>query len=260
MSVRVLVRRNVLDPYRSRSLFVLLGVFVLVFGLLGYAAGGGFISVPILVASIMSQLATLAALAFAYDSIAGPRERGSLRVLLSYPYTRRELVLGVLLGRIAVLALAVTVGVVATIVTLLVFGGPLDLAAIGTVFVLSVLLSTTMVAVAVGLSASVSSSTWAAVGAFGVYLLVSVFWGSVTTIVRYVLNGFSFDFGPTPEWVLIWQQLSPTQAYQTAVQVLTQEVSPDAFFTTAWFAVLVLVGWFVLATLLGLVRFDRADL
>lgn len=260
MSVRVLVRRNVLDPYRSRSLWVLLGVFVLVFGLIGYFGGGGMISLSFIVATIMVQLASLAALAFAYDSIAGPRESGSLRVLLSYPYTRKELVLGVLAGRLIVLALAVTVGVLTAVVTALVFGGSVDIAGIGTVLVLSILLSTAMVGVGVGLSASVSSSSWAAVGAFGVYLLVTAFWGSIPTIVRYVINGFSFAFQATPTWVKVWNQLSPTKAYSTAVEVLTQDATAEAFYLTAWFAVVVLVGWFVLATLLGLLRFDRADL
>lgn len=259
MSVAVLVRRNVLDPYRSRSLFVLLGVFVLVFGMIGYFAGG-MPALSLLISTIMAQLATLAALAFSYDSVAGPRESGSLRVLLSYPYTRKELVLGMLAGRIVVLALTVAVGVLTAVVTALVFGGSVDLAGVGMVLVLSVLLSTTMVAVAVGLSASVSSSSWAAVGAFGVYLLVTAFWGSIPTIVQYVLNGFSFAFQSTPTWVDVWNQLSPTKAYSTAVEVLVQGTTASEFYTTAWFAVVVLLGWFVLATLLGLLRFDRVDL
>lgn len=261
MSFSVLVRRNVLDPYRSRSLWILLGVFVLSFGLVGYLlsgnVGGGM---AFSMAQVMTVLAPLAALSFAYDSIAGPRQSGSLRVLLSYPYSRRELVLGTLVGRVLLLALAVTAGVVAGTLSAVVFGGTVDVVAVASVLLLSILLSTTIVGVALGISASVRTSTRAAIGAFGAYLLFSAFWTLLPSVARYVLNGFSFPTGQPPDWTFVWNQLNPINAFQTAVGVVAGSPVSDAVYHTLWFAVLVLLGWLVLSTVVGTLRFERTDL
>lgn len=261
MSLGVLVRRNVLDPVRSRSLWLYLGVFALVFGLVGYmisaSTGGGY---SIFVPEIMAVLAPLAALAFTYDAIAGPRESGSLRVLLSYPYTRRELLLGTLVGRTVVVAVGIVVGVLVGALVLLVFGGSVDFGELFAGLGLTLLLSTAIVGLTLGISASVRTPSRAAVVAFGAYLLFSAFWGLIPTLVRWVLGGFSFPSGPRPEWVAIWNQLNPVQAFRTATGSFLQGPTGDAFYFGLWFSVLVLAGWFVLSTLIGLVRFERSDL
>lgn len=261
MSLNVLVRRNVLDPVRSRSIWLLLGTFVVLFGASGYFLGGAPPgALPEITALIMAQLAPLAALAMTYDTIAGPRQSGSLRVLLSYPYTRRELVLGTLVGRILLVSLAVVVGIVVGLLSTVVFGGSPDVAALAIVLGLSVLLATSIVGLTMGISANVSTSSRASVLAFGAYLLFTGFWGIVPTVVRYVINGFSFAFGPTPEWVRIWNQLNPLTAFRQAVGVLLQGQAAEAFYHTVWFALLVLVAWFALPVVLGIVGFERGDL
>ena len=262
MSFGVLVRRNVLDPYRSRSLWILLGVFALLFGFVGYMLGtsAGGTGIPFVIAAVMAALAPLAALAFTYDSIAGPRQSGSLRVLLSYPYTRRELVLGTLVGRVLVVGLGVVVGVLAGALSTLVFGGSVDFVALASVLLLSVLLSTAIVGLTVGISASVRTSSRAAVVAFGAYLLFSAFWTLIPGALRYILNGFSPPMGATPEWVFVWNQLNPINAFRTATTALLQDPISSSFYHTIWFTVLVLIGWFVLSTVFGVLRFERTDL
>ena len=260
MTFATLVRRNVLDPVRSRSIWVLLGLFALVFGLMGYLlggnVGGGF---AWSVAQIMAGLGPLAALGFSYDSIAGPRESGSLRVMLSYPYTRRDLVLGTLTGRVLVLGLTVVVGLVAGALSTLVFGGTLT-ADLLPIALLSLLLTTTTVAIAVGISASVSTSARAAITAFGAYLLFSGFWSLVPSGIRYLLNGLSFPQGPPPEWTFVWNQLNPLNAFRTATAAIVDTPISSAFYHGAAFALAVLVGWFVLSTVVGVLRFERTDL
>lgn len=261
MSLAVLVRRNVLDPVRSRSIWILLGVFALLFGLIGYMIGSSnSTGLAFVVASVMAGLGPLAALAFTYDSIAGPRQSGSLRVLLSYPYSRRELVLGTLIGRILIVGLGVTVGVVAGALSMLVFGGTVDFGLLVPILGLSLLLSTAVVAIAIGISASVRTSSRAAVMAFGAYLLFSAFWNLIPSVVRYVLNGFSAPMGEQPQWVFVWNQLNPINAFRTATTYVLQEPISDAFYHAIWFSLLVLLGWFVLSAALGVVRFERTDL
>lgn len=261
MSLRVLARRNALDPYRSRSLWILLSLFALVFGLVGYLIDTEFTPLWTTVTSIIVVLGPLAALAFTYDAIAGPRESGALRVLLSYPYTRREVVLGTFVGRVAVISLAVVVGVVAVLATALVFGsGDIALGAMAIVLALALVLTTAMVAVAIGISASTSTSTRAVVVAFGAYLLFSGFWRLVPSLFRYVLNGLSAPGGSAPDWVLVWRQLNPFNAFRSATQALTEAPLSEGFYHAPWFGIGVLLAWIVLPVVVGLVTFERADL
>jgi Cu-processing system permease protein len=65
------------------------------------------------VASLTSlgvYLVPLVALLMSFDAIAGETERGTLPLLLTYPLSRAEVLLGKLLAHLAVLALAVGVG------------------------------------------------------------------------------------------------------------------------------------------------------
>lgn len=261
MSLGVLARRDALDPYRSRSLWVLLFVFVAVFGLVGYLVNTTFTSLPVIAAQLLVVLGPLAALAFTYDSIAGPRENGSLRVLLSYPYSRREVVLGTFLGRVAVVSLAVLVGLAAVLVTSAVSGGATaSFDGMAVVAGLALILTTAVVSVAIGISASTSTSTRAAILAFGVYLLFSGFWGLVPTVVRWALNDFSLPTSQPPEWVFVWNQLNPFNAFRSAVEGLVNEPLSAGFYHEPWFGVLVLLAWIVLPVAVGILRFERADL
>lgn len=261
MSTATLVRRDVLDPYRSGSLWVLLGTFTILFAMIGYLLGGSVGGgLAFSIAQIMAVLGPLAALGFAYDSIAGPRENGALRVLLSYPYSRRDVVLGTLAGRVLVVGLGIVVGVVAGALSTVVFGGVLDVGVLAQVALLALLLSTSIVGISVGISASVRTSSRAAILSFGAYLLFSAFWNYVPTVVRYALSGFSRLPENTPEWVFVWRQLNPINAFRTATAAIAQEPLSSNFYHAVWFAVLVLVGWFVLATVVGTLRFERTDL
>ncbi len=94
------------DGVRNRWVLAItsvLGVFGVGISYYGAAASGsvGFASLPATLASLTSLAAILIpliALLLAYDSIVAERERGSLALLLSYPLTRTELLLGKYLG------------------------------------------------------------------------------------------------------------------------------------------------------------------
>ena len=261
MNLSVLVRRNILDPVRTRSLWVLLALFVLVFGLVGYLLGPNqFTSMPNLTATIMGVLAPLAALVYSYESIAGPRQSGSLRVLLTYPYSRRQVVLGTLIGRVTIVLLAIVTGIVAAVLATALAGGSIDIVSFALVLAASLLFTAVIVAVGIGISASVATTNRAAMLAFGFYLLFFAFWGQLPTVVRFVLNGFSFPTGRPPEWVAIWNQLNPFTAFNSVIQGLLTETASSAFYEALWFGVLVLLGWFVVSVIVGLIRFERADL
>jgi Cu-processing system permease protein len=93
----------------------MMAVFSIVLAAAGSAPSGtvGVDRLSVTVASLTSlgvYLVPLVALLMSFDAIAGETERGTLPLLLTYPLSRAEVLLGKLLAHLAVLALAVGVG------------------------------------------------------------------------------------------------------------------------------------------------------
>ncbi|WP_135805747.1 ABC transporter permease subunit [Halorussus marinus] len=262
MSWTVVAERNALDPYRSRSLWVYLAVFVVLFGLAGYVVAPGGQPLAAALVGIVAFFVPLVSLVVGYQSVAQSRQNGGLRVVLSYPHTRREVVVGTAVGRAIVMAGLVTAGFLAAALVAALRTGVPELGSLAVVWALGVLLAVSIVGLAVGISAAVRTTNRAAVLGFGTYLLFLGLWSQLPGIVRYVLNGFSPPRGPIPEWVAVFGQLNPTNAFQTAVRGLVSggPAPTEAFYATAWFGVLVLVAWLCLPLVVGILRFDRSDL
>lgn len=94
---------------------VLMVLFALVLAAAGAAPTGdiGADSLSVTVASLTSlavYLVPLLALLMSFDAIAGEVERGTLPLLLTYPISRLQVLLGKLLAHLAVLTLAVVLG------------------------------------------------------------------------------------------------------------------------------------------------------
>ena len=93
---------------------VLMAVFSLVLSLAGSAPSGGLGAdrLSVTVASLTSlavYLVPLLALLMSFDAVAGEVERGTLPLLLTYPVSRAEVLLGKCLAHVAILAVASTV-------------------------------------------------------------------------------------------------------------------------------------------------------
>ncbi|WP_343082439.1 ABC transporter permease [Ostreiculturibacter nitratireducens] len=94
---------------------ILMALFSLVLSAAGSAPTGavGADRLSVTVASLTSlsvYLVPLVALLMSFDAVAGEVERGTLPLLLTYPVSRGEVLLGKLFAHLAILALAVAVG------------------------------------------------------------------------------------------------------------------------------------------------------
>ena len=120
------------DRLRNRWVLAVALVFAVFSLVITYAGGAqqgtvGLRSLEFTITSLVSlviYLVPLIALLLGFDAIVGERERGSLDLLLAYPITRGELLLGKYLGLALALALAMLAGL-ATVGVVLVeqFGG-----------------------------------------------------------------------------------------------------------------------------------------
>ncbi|WP_415383093.1 ABC transporter permease [Halosimplex sp. TS25] len=219
------------------------------------------------------------AIVAAYASVAGERESGSLRVLLSFPTDRGAVLLGKALSR-TVLLLALSLG------TYLVLGGVL-IQAYGTLDGVEYLLDAGLLAaftvawagLSVGVSAAVATKVRAVAVLFGLYLALgplNLWRATVVRLVGTVLEGPGFDpstlrsltnaGGETPEWYLYVGRLNPIQATLAANEWTSHALTPSVWSTGPAtlahnaFGVAAVLAWGVVPLAIGHWRFGRADL
>jgi ABC-2 type transport system permease protein len=207
----------------------------------------------------------IVALVAAYLSVAGERESGTLRILLSLPPSRRDVVLGKFLARaalvVASILLAFALGVVAS---LLVYGTvPLDVA-VGTAG-LTCLLGVSFVGIAVGVSASVGSRARAVALAVGFFVLTVVLWSPLLLAMRVLLE-LPLQGGAQPDWVLFLESFPPSSAFGRLYDSVVGSLLPggpaasDSVFLSDGAMLAVLAFWTLVPLALGYWRFERADL
>jgi len=113
-----IARKELSDGLRNRWMLAISIVFALLavgISWFGAAASGqvGFTSIPATIASLTSLatfLIPLIALLLAYDAIVGEDEGGTLMLLLTYPISRGQILLGKFLGHGMILGLATLIG------------------------------------------------------------------------------------------------------------------------------------------------------
>lgn len=261
MSWLVVAKRRLLDPYRSRDLWMVLGVTVLLFGGGVYmVTSDGLISMLI---GLGSLFVPLLAIVGSYRTIAEPLQNGSLRVVLSYPHSRRDVVVGTVVGRTLFTVGVVSAGfLVAGVISLLTFGGD-SVVPVLVVWFAAVLLGVSLTVLAVAVSAAARTPNLAAIASFTFVLLFFGGWNLLLQGIRYVLNGFSAPTPPPPGWVDVFVALNPTQAFVHIVQNLLPArpmLLESGVHTTAWFGVLVLVCWALVPLVVGCWLFEQRDL
>lgn len=174
--------KEIRESLRNRwivAMTLLLAVLALSLALLGSAPAGTVdadrLSVTVVsLASLSIFLLPLISLMLSYDAIVGEVERGTLLLVLAYPVSRWQLVLGKFLGHVGVLALATVVGygvaglIVGAIIEGVDAGGWRDF---GILIATSVLLGASFIAIGYLLSVVVRERATAAGLAVGVWLV-----------------------------------------------------------------------------------------
>lgn len=276
MSWQTVARKDFQDASRSRALWALSIIFVLLSGLIVWAFGevlGGGDGAEILgligaLKSPMTLFISIVALLVGHKAIVGERESGSLKVLLSLPHSRLDVVLGKLAGRTVVLWLAIALGFLTG--TLVWFGtvGSGSLVKLAFFAVLTLVFALAYMSVAVAISASTRSGSRATAIAIGVWLVFQFLWSLIILALRFVASGFSLEtvlIQDQPSWAAFLESLNPASAYDTATTTLipgAQEAANlgDSIFVTSWWALLILLVWIVGPTAFGYWRFAEADL
>jgi Cu-processing system permease protein len=178
--ILVIAAKEIADNLRNRwvaGATILLAGLAFALTFLGSAPTGQLGAKPLAItvvslSSLTIFLMPLIALLISYDAIVGEVERGCMLLLLTYPVTRRQILLGKFLGHVASLSVATVVGYGAAGVAAAVAGNadPQSWRAFALLVASSILLGAAFIALAYWVSATVRESATAAGIAVGLWL------------------------------------------------------------------------------------------
>ena len=301
MTWKAVARKDFEDAVRSRWLWGLSVVFVLVFSFPAFVrlysgnlgGPGNSAGIVQLVIFFMKEataiVVPLTAIVVAYASVTRERESGTMKLLLSLPHSRTDVVVGKLLGRSAVIAVPVLVGFLVSIVLLVPGSSTLDWLTYVQFAVLTALLGVVFVGVSVGISAAVDGDRQAILGSGGAFALFWFGWDFLSnrlvdgTVA--ILGDLGVDVATATRYqvVLFLKLLNPIQSYKTLVDSLfmpalearlqmfgfflgvdprAQEAlgpSLSAIYGDA-FVVVYILAWLVVPVALGVMAFRSVDL
>lgn len=294
MTLTQVARKDFEDAVRSKMVWGIIGVFVGFMGFVMVAAVSATDGADApgdaalgLTAQLSQLFVPLVALVVGYMAVVGERRSGSLRVLLTYPHSRRDIVFGKLLGRSAVIAIALGVGATLSLLVATVLVAAPDVGNTSGLVASIILFGVAFTGVAVGISASVGTRGRAMALAIGSLLVFLLVWDAAAAGVYAAVSG-SLPGLEVEAWYFLLKRLSPVGAFraiadgfvsgqlgplfQVGLEQIPQGTTPEQrrlanrvpgalpFYLTNWFAGLTLVAWGVVPAVFGYVRFRRADI
>ena len=179
-----LALKELRDGFRNRwvaAAIILLGILALALSILGSAPTGSVrvsaLDIRVIsLASLSVYLVPLIALMLSYDALVGEFERGTMMLLLAYPVTRWQIIMGKFLGHLLILLIAILVGYGGTMVilTLLTDSGSEGWQAYAVMMASSLVLGAVFIALGYLVSVIVRERATAVGAAIGLWLVFVV--------------------------------------------------------------------------------------
>lgn len=278
MSLVAIAKKEFKDSIRSYSLITLIALFSV------FAGGLAFIQwIPPIYRTGSSETSTLAllnsmrqptvffipmiGLAVGYGAIAAERQSGSLRLLLSLPNSRADVVFGKFIGQTLVVVVSILIGyTLAGTIALLTYES-FDVGVFVLYTGLTALYGTVYIALAIGVSSLMKSREKALVGASAAYVLFIVGWDLLLLILQLLIYGPTVPDGGLPGWFWFIGLVNPSAAFMWATRAvipayreLTFYPAPNALFLQEWVGFPLLLLWGLVPLGFGYYRFRKAHL
>lgn len=245
MSWKVVARKDFQDAIRSWWLWGLSILFVMLFtlpALLRFYVGwgedpmvaDGTVAIYIFIMKEpLSLLVPVIAIVVSYSSITKEHTSGTMKLLLSLPHARWEVVLGKVVGRSAVMVAPILLGFLISFLVILPAASSFALQSYLTFTLLTAMLGVVFVAISVSISAVATSDRRAMVGVVGVYLFAVFFWNQFADAIADGAHEYAgVDTGTRYLIELFVKVLNPVEAYKTLVDAIvmgTVEARQQAF-------------------------------
>ena len=209
----------------------------------------------------------LIGLVLAYDTIAGERERGTIRVVLGLPNSRAEVVFGKFVGRTTVIAVSILAGYAVAGAVALATYESFDFVAFSQYTLLTVFYGAVYVGLATGFSAAMESKQRAIVGAGALYSVFLLGWDVALLVLQLAIYGNDIPETGLPDWFKFIGTLNPSTAFMKATRAVIPEYSEITFYPEGsavylddWVGFLTLLLWGALPLVLGYLRFEATDI
>jgi ABC-2 type transport system permease protein len=271
MTWQRIAQKEVRDTLAPRTVKGLLGLFVVVCVLIAYvlplvpegepsASTSEFAST---VASwpLVPVLLPLLGILLGYKSVAAERESGTLVLLLSLPYSRREVAAGKYLGRAAILAVTVAVAFTAAAWLVAYPFGSLAVLSHLALTGLTVLLGAIFLGIGMALSVLSQTELRATLSSFAVFVLFAVLWEALRDGAANLLADGEFA-----DWVLFVYGLEPTTLYARVVEAFLGDGVDPVFgesvpwYGSKWLALALFLAWILGPLAVGYLSFQRVEL
>jgi ABC-2 type transport system permease protein len=228
------------------------------------------------------------ALSTTYGSITDERASGSIKLLLSLPNDRQDVVIGKFLGRTAVVIASIVIAFIITFVIVIATGTPLQLGMFLPHIALTVLLGIVFAAIGLGISAGADSNREATLSAMALYLVFALLWGAVASGIPRILSraadqvsALSLSETTQATLTLALTYLNPLRLYETLAAQLYMSPANARLVTTSlqqrallapqfessippyfsgWALLLVFIIWVIFPLITGYSIFERRDL
>ncbi len=290
MSWIVVAKKDFRDAVRSRMLWALIVLFVVLMGGLAYVftlvqntggpGRGQEVTALALIDFLISPVALLVpitGLIVGHKAIVGERESGSIKFLLSMPHTRQDVVIGKILGRSGVLGVGLVIGIAIATAIVIVLYDQITMGSLVIFTLLTLLFGVVYVVIGVSISAVSSSGSRATTYAVAFFVVFELLWDVVPYGVHYLLEGSfvpqSLQGGPVafgaPGWFYFLGLVSPSGSFSGTITSFVhdsalgfEQAFPEGvpFYLTEWAALALLGLWLVIPAVLGYLRFRSVDL
>ena len=232
--VWTLALKELRDGFRNRwvaAAIILLAILALSLSILGSAPTGS-VSISALdirvisLASLSVYLIPLIALMLSYDALVGEFERGTMMLLLAYPVTRWQIIMGKFLGHLLILLIAILVGYGGTMVilTLLTDSGSEGWQAYAVMMASSLVLGAVFIALGYLVSVIVRERATAVGAAIGLWLVFVVLYD----LLLFGLLTMDEEEKIGQQMFSMLMLVSPTDAYRVLNLSLFEGVSEAA--------------------------------
>ncbi|WP_254272569.1 ABC transporter permease subunit [Haloarcula marina] len=220
------------DAIRSKGLWLLGLIFTTAFIApvalalyfdIGVSQQGQGLGMQLLLSSVYLNMVTfllpIVAIFVGFAAISKERTSGSLKILLSLPHSRRDVIIGKVLGRCAVLGVPLAASLAITAVFLTASRLTFKPELFGLFSLFTVVFAVVFVAIVVSISGAFAKSLWSGAANFLVYFYFTFLWNSGANGVGNILSN---ELGVTGaiRWhvVLLLKLVNPNQAYKTLVR------------------------------------------
>jgi ABC-2 type transport system permease protein len=272
---QTVARKEVRSLFSERTPKLGIGLVALVFVFGGYivpttvppVSDVTIVDLDQLLRGILVFLVPLFGLLLGYRAVVGERVGGQLVLLLSFPCSRLDVVLGKAIGRGVVLVGTITAGTLGAAALVEYPFGTVGLDTLAVFLGATVLYGVVFLMIGIGLSTVTASIRRGTVLTFAVFFLSVVAWPGLDGYFLQALQYVDLAGDTLPDWARFVYGAEPTLLYQRVMNTFVANVDSGPYLgpSAPWYlsggvASVLLIAWVILPALGGYLQFRRTDL